>query len=59
MVQKEVIQFQSEDIDMKVLLMKYLRYLYLFAAGVIICLGFAPDYTGRRSRKNNDKEEFE
>ena len=41
MAEKEVIQFQSEDIDIKGILMKYLRYWYFFATGVIVCLGIA------------------
>ena len=44
MAEKEIIQFQAEEIDIKAILKKYLRLWYLFAAGVIICLGIAFSY---------------
>ena len=41
MAEKEIVQFQPEDIDIKGMLMKYLRYWYFFAIGVFFCLGIA------------------
>ncbi|AKD01938.1 tyrosine-protein kinase [Pontibacter korlensis] len=41
MSEKEVFQFESEEIDIKNILQKYLRYWYLFVIGVVICLGLA------------------
>ncbi|TPE39988.1 GumC family protein [Pontibacter mangrovi] len=41
MSEKEVFQFESEEIDIKSILQRYLRYWYLFVLGVILCLGLA------------------
>ena len=35
---KENSMFQTEEVDLKTILVKYLRYWYLFIAGVLICL---------------------
>ena len=41
MREREVIQFQSEEIDFKGIVMKYLRFWYLFLLGIIVCTGIA------------------
>lgn len=42
MTEKDIMQLgESEDIDLKGILFKYIRYWYWFIAGVIICLGLA------------------
>ena len=38
MAEKEIIQFQTEDLDIKGVIQKYLRYWYFFIGGVIICI---------------------
>ena len=38
MAEKETIQFQAEEIDLKTTLVKYLSYWYLFIACAIICV---------------------
>lgn len=41
MAEKELIQFETEKIDVSSILRKYLRHWYFFAAGLVICLGAA------------------
>lgn len=41
MSEKEVIQFESEEIDIKAILQKGLRHWYFFVIGLVICLGAA------------------
>lgn len=41
MAEKEVFQVNTEEIDLKSILQKYLRNWYLFVAGLLMCLGLA------------------
>lgn len=41
MSKKEIIQFDAEEVDIKVILRTYLRHWYIFAIGLLICLGTA------------------
>ena len=38
---KEGAQFQHEELDLKGILVKYLKYWYWFVAGVVVCLSLA------------------
>lgn len=38
---KELLLLESEQVNLKSALLKYLRYWYLFVAGVVLCLGVA------------------
>jgi tyrosine-protein kinase Etk/Wzc len=41
MTERDLFQFEAEEIDIKALTAKYLRYWYLFALGIIVCLTIA------------------
>ncbi|MDX5438049.1 MAG: hypothetical protein LPK03_12680 [Pontibacter sp.] len=41
MNEKEVFMLESEQVDIKSMVQKYLRYWYLFAIGVVVCMAAA------------------